>query len=56
MNEENWIETIKMRKHFKKLLEEIFQQGQKIAISDMKETTEEEWKAETRENYGKERG
>ena len=57
MNGENWIETTKMRKNlFEETDEEICKKGKMIAGSEMQMTIEEEWKAETRDNEGKEKG
>ena len=42
MNEENWIETTKMRKNMKKLIKKICKIGKKIVGSEMQETIEEE--------------
>ena len=53
MNEDNWIETTKMRNNLKIMMKKL---GKTIVWSEMQATIEEEWIAETREKEGKERG
>ena len=57
MNEENWIETTKMRKNLKKkkLLKKFLNKDKRSPYRIWRRQ-QEEWKAETRENEGKERG